>query len=381
MTQNIVNLVSDGVDKAKAGNALEVYTEVARIHDSGSLPSKSHYPFGWIIYYALHQAADSAIDFRKRMLARYLRLDVTKPHKLHSMILTQAIRLYKDAKALEHNQRPGDAITFSFNKFLKLWDTTHLRPGDWRRKEFEGKPMSSTVEKMLTASVDELADSAETPTPEITAILDEALRSYPPTHTLFAQKATVALLSGNKEEGAAFLKKAILSAPTKYYLWARLAELVNPQENLKLHISLLHKALSIPGAEQFKGKIRLSLAKAWISARAYPQALWELNKIRQLYEANGWHLSPSFNKALESIPTGTNPANPEEAYKRVAALAESALYDALPPVTVKKNYHKKPSDRPDAFGKSQPAAWRVADADGKTYWLQPHRFNIRPNSP
>ena len=76
------------------------------------------------------------------MLARYLRLQVERPHKLHSMILTEAFRLYKDAaeasfiaKNKEGFNPVSDATRFSIVKFTNLWDLNNLRHGDWKRKE------------------------------------------------------------------------------------------------------------------------------------------------------------------------------------------------------------------------------------------------------
>ena len=162
--QEISRYVSDGFVRAKAGEALAVYASVAPIHTSGALPPERHYSLGWIIYYALHQSAPGDILPRKRMLAHYLGLRTPRPHKLHSMILTEAIRLYRDARdsavAARLKGIPHDAARdFSLVKFMRLWDFRHLRPGDWRRKLQEGKPMSATVEKLITHYVDELEGS------------------------------------------------------------------------------------------------------------------------------------------------------------------------------------------------------------------------------
>ncbi|MDE6578877.1 MAG: hypothetical protein K2K58_11990 [Muribaculaceae bacterium] len=384
MTQQLIQYVSDGFEKAKAGNALDVYQSVSLIHDRGELPSKSHYPFGWIIYYALHQAADTAIDIRKRMLARYLKLNVVKPHKLHSMILTEAIRLYKNAREFSYNKNPRDVTTFSIIKFTELWNPQYLRPGDWRRKELDGKILSSTAEKLLTHLVDEApGTSASAPTPPfISELADQAIALFPGSPTLLYQRASLHILEKDTASALTLLKEATLGAPSKYYFWSRLASLINPEEDLRLHISLLYKALSAPGPEQFKGKIRIALAKAWISINAFSQALWELSIVKRLYESNTWHLSPDFNKTMEVIPAGTQPCNPENAYQRIRHLADDFVYESLPPLEVKKTYHKNPvaSDKNKGYGASH-VAWRVTDKDGNNFWLHPHRFKIPDNLP
>ena len=94
MQKSLEQQISDGVDLAKAGKALEVYSLLKGEFESGNVAAHSHYPLGWILYYALHQSGEKAFHERKVMLKQYLQLTLKKPHKLHSMILTEAIRLY-----------------------------------------------------------------------------------------------------------------------------------------------------------------------------------------------------------------------------------------------------------------------------------------------
>ena len=107
--EDFIRFVSDGFDRAKQGRALGTYDSVLALMEESPLPAKSHYPFGWIIYYALHQSPDNEITGRKRMLARYLKLNVTKPHKLHSMILN----LRSQLKALVLPMTKAEAIRYA----------------------------------------------------------------------------------------------------------------------------------------------------------------------------------------------------------------------------------------------------------------------------
>lgn len=106
-TNEIIKYVSDGFIKAKAGNAMAIYTGITKIFNAGDLPEKSYYPYGWIIYYALHQCPAHEIKIRKEMLANYLMLHLIVPHKLHSMILQEATRLYKDAVNAAYGKKKG----------------------------------------------------------------------------------------------------------------------------------------------------------------------------------------------------------------------------------------------------------------------------------
>ena len=381
----IIRFVSDGFERAKAGNAAEVYAQVTDFHNRGMLERRSHYAYGWIIYYALHQAPAYEIEQRKHMLARYLNLETPRPHKLHSMILTQAIRLHKDAaeQAYIARQKGTTSPSFSIIRFSDLWNLANLREGDWRRKEADGKMMNSTVEKFITCYVNELESSRRPAPPHFKNLMEDARKKYADSASFLSQLATIHELEGDVENAIAHLRAALLSTQSKFFLWSRLAMLVDKEKEIKLHIALLHKAASSPGPEDFKGKIRLALAEAWTSIKAYPQALYELNAMREIYQRNGWHLSARVSELEKMIPAGTVASNPAAAYKRVVPLAEDFIFSAIPEIKVTKNYHKNGGEATDKFGnkRMQPAAWRVSDSEQHNYWLTPTRFGIDDSLP
>lgn len=46
---DIIKFISDGFEKAKSGDAINIYNKVARFEEINTIPLKSHYPYGWII--------------------------------------------------------------------------------------------------------------------------------------------------------------------------------------------------------------------------------------------------------------------------------------------------------------------------------------------
>lgn len=385
MEEQLSRFISDGFVTAKNGNAEPIYRTAIPHLESGQMPPRSHYPFGWIIYYALHQQPSSQIEERKKMLANYLKLDVEKPHKLHSMILTEAIRLYRDAKDAAFNANGNSPTKFSIVKFAGLWNLKNLRPGDWKRKTFEGKEMSSTVEKLITIYVDEIESTQATPSQEFINVIDKILTAHSSSFTLLSQRASLHALAGENDKARDLLRKALLFAPGKFFLWSRLAMLYSPADDTRRHVALLYKALRSPGQEQFKGKIRLSLAKAMIAKEMYGMALWELDKVKQIYEGNGWHLPAAYAGEMAKIPAGTTASDPQSLYRKIEHAADEVVYEALPSIRVVKTYHKNPRANQAQQGNGRygmtAAAWRVTDADGNNYWLQPHRFRIPANLP
>lgn len=389
-TNEIIAYVSDGFDRAKAGAAAEVYASIVNNPEMQVLPYKSHYPFAWIIYYALHQSPVHAIQERKQLLAHYLRLNVMKPHKLHSMILTEASRLYKDAADTAEAARlkgganaAAEVPTFSIVKFSDLWNLAHIRPTDWNRKEHEGKQMSSTVEKLITHYVDELYSQRTPASDEFTAIINQALVAYPPTASLFAQRAQIHELAGEKEAAIEMLRHAILSSSTKFYLWSRLAVLITDKDSLRLKVSLLYRALRCPGQEDFKGKIHLQLAAALAEGGAFPQAKWELEYVKNFYSQKGWNMPRLYKETEKKIPVDTQAADPSPLYRKVEHKADEFIYESLPEIDVKKTYHKPATETTDKYGTRRPGqtAWRVTDGEGNNYWFNPGRFGIQDNLP
>ncbi len=277
----LIQTISDGFEKAKAGDAIATYKSILPYAEDGSMPYKSHYAFGWIIYYALHQSDKKEISERKHMLARYFKLSLTKPHKLHSMVLTEAINLYKDAKEMAYGKKESETVKFSIIKFANIWDLSNLRDGDWRRKEVDGTKVGSTVEKLITAYVDELEETATLPSDEFNAVMGKAMGQYSDSDNFLSQYATLCVMSGKQDEAAAILRKALLVAPGKFHLWAKLASLTPAKDNPHLHVALLYKGLLAPGQEKFKGRIRLSLADVlartpWLTIRRNCIAVWNI---------------------------------------------------------------------------------------------------------
>lgn len=386
----IIKFVSDGFECAKAGTAVETYNAIVHHPDIRVLPLKSHYPMGWIIYYALHQSPYHAIQERKQLLAHYLRLNVAKPHKLHSMILNEAFRLYKDSSdanspaRLKGGFNPVSDITgFSIVKFADLWNLSYIRPTDWNRKEHDGKQLSSTVEKLITHYTDELYKMRIQASPVFTDIINRAMETYPPTAILFAQRAQIHELAGEKEAAIEMLRHAILSSSSKFYLWSRLANLITDKDDLRLKVSLLHKALHCPGQEEFKGKIHLNLAAALAEGGAFPQAKWELKYVKDLYTKNDWHLPHLYRETEKKLPAGTKATDPSGIYSKIEHLADDFIYESLPETEARKTYHKPASETTDRYGNRRMGctAWRVKDADGVNYWFNPGKYGIPEDMP
>lgn len=96
---------------------------------------------GWEIVKLLNEGVPSmgALDAR-RLLAEYFRLDCRRPSRLHSAILSCAVKM------------AGAFPDFHFVPFLELWGMEHLRQEDSEaRVDDSGKRFPSLVERMTKA--------------------------------------------------------------------------------------------------------------------------------------------------------------------------------------------------------------------------------------
>lgn len=313
------------------------------------------------------------------MLAHYFKLKNKTPHKLHSMILTEAIRLYKDAKLSTFHKSQSHKVAFSIVKFSNIWNLDNLREGDWNRKQLDGKRLNSTVEKLITAYTDEVEETHVTPDEKFITVIDRAMSKYKDSYNLMSQRASIHISSHETEKARILLRGALLLAQGKFHLWNKLAATVSPTNEPRLHIALLYKALRSPGQDSYKGKIRLSIAAVLAEKGVFAQALWELQQVKALYEQQGWHLPPSFNNIMRKIPSETTPDNPERLYKKVEHLADEEIFNSLPQIPTTKTYHK--IMQPQNGHNPGDTAWRVTDNHGNNFWLHPLKFNIRPDLP
>lgn len=333
--KDVVGYISDGVERAKIGDAITVYDSIIANGYDTIMPVKSHYAFGWIIYYALHQSAKWAIKERKLMLAHYLRLNVPRPHKLHSMILTEALSLYRDcadiacSKFVPDFNHVTDGMRFSIIKFMDLWGLDNLRDGDWKRKLYEGKYLPSTVKKLINRYSDELYSGRLIAGECFRALLSRALSEYGRSASVYAEGSKVYEVAGEKEKAINLLKKAIALSPKKFYYWSRLAGMLDGKDTLRLRVSLLWKALSCPGREEIKGRVHLSLAKCLAEGGAFAQAQWELKEVKKLYESHEWFLPREYKKTRQMIPAGTEASDPRPMYQKGEHMADEFIRGTL----------------------------------------------------
>ncbi|MCC8071362.1 MAG: hypothetical protein LIO90_06140 [Bacteroidales bacterium] len=314
------------------GPARELCQRFLALRDAGELNPKLDVYLSWLIFYTIKQLPEGDVWQKKRLLARYLRLEVRRPALLHSRLLAEALKI---------KSRAPHALRL--RPFLELWDINNLREDDWRAPEAqEGHMTFSLIEKLLTAYVREIKREGGRPSAEMCALLNQALERFPRNPHLPLAAAFVRAITGEKEEARAHYRHLIQRSPTKFYLWTQLAALV---DDVDLKIGLFSKAITTRADEEFICKTRLRLAALLQTKGLMSHAKAELDRYQATYTAKGWTLKWEFRELVSRLPSGTQAADNRRLYMYFASQAEEYVYSELPILQAEKMEERITNDR------------------------------------
>ena len=358
-------LVQQAYIQAKGGNGEGAYITVSAIYDDGRLPEDQKNAYGWIIYFSLKQQSDNDVERlvveRKRRLMRYIELGLPSPSLLHSLILSEAVRIERTTP-----------LKFVLHNFFDLWGgSAKLRPEDWEQFEGEHGTLPSLVEKLVTVYVKEVMTDGRDPSEDFVTLIDKALETFGNNQNLPRQRAQIYLHFNQKDKAIDLYRKQLKRNASRYYLWAELAALV---EDADTRLALTCMALSIKTKEDFLGKIRIYLAEQLCDRNEYALAAGQLALVRRCYERQGWHIPPTTAKVSDRIPAETAEADGRDFIRRHADEANIYLYDNAIHTTLVKS--GETTDR-----KTQKRRWWAVDADGNRYSLDPRRLHLPGKCP
>lgn len=325
--------VKNAYEEAKnGGDAFALYQQVASWHDDGTLDNRLYNTFGWLIYHALKQTDLKDATKRKQLLFKYLNLELPRPSMLHSLILGEAVKVEENTP-----------LQFRIRDFVRLWGLENLREEDWAQFKTDGGNVThSNVEKLIKVYTKELrTDGVEAPS-EFVALVDDALTKYPNNQYMPSYKADVLISKGRFQDALTYYKNMILLSPSKYYLYDRVADLV---EDIDLKIGLLSKALMCGADDKFLGALRLKLASLLCWKNMGENAKYELDKYHEIYQKNAWGLKSSFWELFNKLKSITSAANNDALYHECAVVADEFIYSSLPSIVAVKVSEKQDADR------------------------------------
>lgn len=383
--------IKSAVDNAKNGaDVISLHRQISNLYDNGEVAPQLYADFGWLTYYALKRTSLSEVRNRKNLLYLYLKLNLQKPSILHSLILSEAVKIEKNTPLL-----------FRIRDFVRMWGLENLRDEDWEQFTTDGgNTMSSLVEKLIGVYVKELkTDHVEAPD-DFCQLVDKALEKFPGNQNLPLYKAGVLISQGKIEEALSYYKDMILRSPSKFFLWEQASGLV---QDIDTKIGLLCKALTCGADDNFIVKVRISLAKLLIKAGMPSHAKYELEKHRQTRQANGWSLKEDFRNLYNQLASVEAAADNNAIYAKYSVKADEFVYSSFPTVLAVKVDEKQGDDRnhpgrtittwilrteqttvrlrkPTKFGLNRRtlngAAFDIKVNDGKVVWIKQHTGTI-----
>ncbi len=344
---------------ARAYNICHIFYERGELHHS------LFETFGWIIYYALKADSSKDIEYRKGLLDTYLQLNLDRPSRLHSCILREAVRVEKDSPE-----------QFMFSEFIDKWDLTNLQPEDWEKYESDDKKLfMSSVEKMIYVYTREVcAVESVHPSEKFMSVLGQAINKWDKDDNLRRCKALILAKGHHNDEAIAVYKEVIrLTNGQKFYLWNELADLTTDSD---LKIALLSKAPMLHTPEKFVVKIRVQLAQLLYNKGLYANALYEANKAKCTYEANGWKIPSQVTDIMRSMPADTQPTDNTKQYCEWASKADEYIYSDCPSVQmVKVSQNEKTIVTQDQKTKKV-IWWTLIDEHGEKIHIKPLKFHL-----
>lgn len=350
------------VEEAKnGGGAVNLYNRFNQLFQAHELDVSLYPNFGWLIYYALKNTPVDKVLERKTMLAQYLSLELVKPSILHSMILSEAVKVEQNTP-----------LQFRIRDFVHLWSLDNLRVEDWQQyTKKDGIVIPSLVEKLIAVYAKELKTDNVAASEEFERLVDKALKQFPNNQNLPYHKALVLLSQGKRADAIDCYRELIQHYPSKYYLWYQAANLVDDAE---IRIGLLCKAISSEQNEQFIGNVRLQLAKQLIANGNRANAKYELEKYKTFYQSEGWNLKNEFwslyNQLGDVVPTNDN----RGLYSQYAIKAEGFVYGNLPEQIAIKVSETQIDDRNHPGRKI--TQWTLRTEDGVLKLRKPNKYGL-----
>lgn len=359
--------IKAAVENAKTGaDAISAHQQATIWYNDGQIDSRLYPDFGWLTYYALKQTALGESQKRKILLNQYLRLNLPKPSKLHSLILGEAIKVEQNTP-----------LQFRIRDFIRLWGLENLRQEDWEQyRTAEGNTLPSAVERLIGVYAKELkTDGVESPE-EFSQLVDKALIKYPKSQNMPYFKATVLISQGKIQEALTYYKSLILQYPSKFYLWHQTAELV---DDIDTKIGLLCKALTCGADDEFLGGVRLRLASLLCQIGKKENAKYELEKYRETYLSKGWNLKPDFWQAYNPLSSEGKANDNKMIYSEYAVKADEFIYSSLPTIIAVKVAEAQNEDRNHPGRKI--TTWVLRTANDAVRLRKPNKFRLDRRTP
>jgi len=247
------------------------------------------------------------------------------------------------------NGKPSKANSFLIKAFLKGGKTwpklidfidffgfESFQESDFNSEEFEGKAISSTVEKYYNAYAKKLIDSSKDMNCDreeiqirinsFLPILDTQISKNPEYQFLPYFKAKLLIQIGKKDQVLAAFLPFAKRKKNDFWVWEVIAETFtkNDENNFACHC----KALSLNSPEEYLVGLRKDFAEMLITRRFFAEAKCEIIKLIETRTKKGWKI-PNDVIAITNQPwyaSTIENKNNQSFYSKYSLLAEALLF-------------------------------------------------------
>lgn len=360
--------IKEATEKAKReGNALTSFSKINAYYNAGEVHPRSHGDFGWLIYYALKETGIGDIAQRKSLIDTYMHLNMPRPSLLHSRMLSEAMRLRKDA--------PDE---FSIIDFARIWGLENLTDDDWTQfTTHQGAKMLSLAERLIGSYTKEIRALHVVADDEFCRLVDKALAKFPGSQNMPYSKAITLTSHGKTAEAIEYYKALAQKFPSKHFLFDHMASLANDPDT---KIGLLSKVLVSRQSEDFMGGVRLRLAKLLIDKNLHANAKYEIDRYKKLHDEKKWGLNREFRILNEKLKDVTAVADNRKIYYSYIPAADEFIYSSLPTLIAMKVSERRLDDRYHPGKKI--TYWQLNTANGDIFSLKnPGRYGLNWRTP
>lgn len=257
----------------------------------------------------------------KRLLHDYMQLQLERPSLLHSSMLRIADGVSKEA-------------SFDLPAFITFWGLTSFQPDDFEPfvQAETGNRFSSLAERVLTHAVKQAVQQENRPfLTQALPLLDKVITKSDDPIWLIFHKAKALSLLGEHEAAFKFAADVAKRKMGDYWIWELLGDIkqAHHPDNAAYFYG---KALSIKAPEQYLAKLRLKLAKWFLSKDNYAAAKCELACIQANAAETGQNLPADSQQLIQQNWYNDTQAvaSNKGFYLKAAEQADNELYSAMP---------------------------------------------------
>jgi tetratricopeptide (TPR) repeat protein len=217
-----------------------------------------------------------------------------KPSEMHSSILKFFLKIKKSWDRME--------------EFLEWWDFSNFRDSDYEYEETEKVTIMPLVERAyLALSRSVLVGGKKNPLElqpsinqekleKVLKEMQELYKAHPDYQYLPYYIGKMLYAQGSKEEALKNLLPFARANEGKFWVWTLLGDIHEQDKDLQL--ACYCRGLLNKEPENMKVGLRKKLTNLLIEKGFYPEAKYELNKIRELQKENGWKVSSGIKQQM-----------------------------------------------------------------------------------